>query len=153
MTMNEKAKGFSGRCLCGAVTVESSAEPQAVFHCCCEDCRRSSGTGHCTHIVIPESAFSLTGDVTFFAHKADSGNTVTKAFCGTCGSPIYATSAEGGPKVYGIRLGTVRQRRDLVPARQYWTASALPWLGALDGIDKVSGNTRRPAPKQGDSNG
>lgn len=126
MTMNEKAKGFSGHCLCGAVTVESSAEPQVVFHCCCEDCRRSSGTGHCTHIGIPESAFSLTDDVTFFAHKADSGNTVTKAFCGTCGSPIYSTNS-GYPGAVFPRASVLSDPEIDRPQMVVYASRAVSW--------------------------
>ena len=126
MTMNENAKGFSGRCLCGAVTFESSAEPQAVFHCCCEDCRRSSGTGHCTHIVIPESSFSLTGDVTFFAHKADSGNTVTKTFCGTCGSPIYSTNS-GYPGAVFPRASVLNDPEMVRPQMVVYASRAVSW--------------------------
>ena len=126
MTMNAKAKGFSGHCLCGAVAFESSADPQAVFHCCCEDCRRSSGTGHCTHIVIPESALSLTGDVTFFAHKADSGNTVEKAFCGTCGSPIYSTNS-GNPNAVFPRASVLDDPEMVRPQLVVYASRALSW--------------------------
>lgn len=126
MTENVKAKGFSGHCLCGAVTFESQAEPQAVFHCCCEDCRRSSGTGHSTHIVIPESAFSLTGAVTFFSHKADSGKTVTKAFCGTCGSPIYSTNS-GHPDAVFPRASVLNDPEMVRPQMVVYASRAVSW--------------------------
>ena len=133
MTMNENAKGFSGRCLCGAVTFESSAEPQAVFHCCCEDCRRSSGTGHCTHIVIPESAFSVTGDVTFFAHRSDSGNTVTKAFCGTCGSPIYSALDSNEDMIF-LKTGTLDDTSSFSPQFHVWCDSKQNWVELAEGV-------------------
>jgi hypothetical protein len=85
--------GFSGGCLCGAVRFTCTAAPQVVGHCHCVDCRKSSGTGHCTHLVVPAAAFAVTGAVTFYDRAADSGNMVSRGFCGTCGSPIYSTNA------------------------------------------------------------
>ncbi len=85
--------GFSGGCLCGAVRFQSTADPQVVGHCHCTDCRKSSGTGHCTHLVVPESAFTVTGTVTFHERPADSGNIVSRGFCGICGSPIFSRNA------------------------------------------------------------
>ncbi|TIV43022.1 MAG: GFA family protein, partial [Mesorhizobium sp.] len=47
---------------------------------------------------------------------------------------LYATSVGDGPKVYGIRVGTARQRQDLVPRQQKWHRSALHWLPEFEGM-------------------
>ncbi len=57
--------GFEGGCLRGAVRYRSAADAQIVAHCYCVDCRKSSGTGHCTHLVVPEDAFTVSGEVRF----------------------------------------------------------------------------------------
>jgi hypothetical protein len=85
--------GFSGGCLCGAIRFTCTAAPQVVGHCHCVDCRKSSGTGHCTHLIVPADAFEVKGLVTFYDRPADSGNVVSRGFCGTCGSPIYSKNA------------------------------------------------------------
>ena len=54
---------FSGGCLCGAVRYEGS-EQKGGGHCHCIDCRKSSGTGHSSHMVVPEDSFRATGEVT-----------------------------------------------------------------------------------------
>jgi hypothetical protein len=41
---------FAGGCLCGSIRYEGS-EPQGGGYCHCDDCRRSSGTGHCSHMM------------------------------------------------------------------------------------------------------
>ena len=84
---------FSGSCLCGAVSLESTAEPMLVGHCHCVDCRKSSGTGHCTHVIVPKDALTVTGELTFFDHPADSGNMISHGFCPTCGCAIYSTNS------------------------------------------------------------
>lgn len=83
---------FSGGCLCGEVRYEGS-EAQGGGHCYCEDCRRSSGTSHCSHMIVSESRFSVQGEVRFFDAVADSGNTISRGFCPSCGSPIYSRNS------------------------------------------------------------
>jgi len=39
--------------------------------------------------------------------------------------------------VYGIRVGTARQRDELVPRTQYWHRSALRWLPEFQGTTIV----------------
>tara|TARA_R110002073_G_scaffold92783_5_gene217335 strand:- start:8176 stop:8619 length:444 start_codon:yes stop_codon:yes gene_type:complete len=85
--------GFTGGCLCGAVRYESAVAPQLAAHCHCVDCRKSSGTGHCTHLVIPEAGFTATGRVKFYDRPADSGNVVSRGFCPNCGSAVYSTNS------------------------------------------------------------
>jgi len=84
---------FEGGCLCGAVRYRASADPIACGHCHCNDCRRSSGTGHCSHLALPQAAFAVTGDVKFFDKPADSGNVVSRGFCPSCGAAIYSRNA------------------------------------------------------------
>ena len=59
----------------------------------CVDCRKTSGTGHCTHTGVPADRFSVTGEVRFFDKPSDSGNTVSRGFCPTCGSAVYSTNS------------------------------------------------------------
>ncbi len=86
-------EGFSGKCLCGAVHYESSADPQFIGQCHCIDCRKTSGTDHATYIAIPEDAFTVTGTLKFFDHPANSGNIVGRGFCPECGAPIYSRNS------------------------------------------------------------
>jgi hypothetical protein len=64
---------------------------------------------------------------------AESGRKRAHAFCPTCGSPIYATSPEK-PTAYGLRIGLIRQRKELRPRRMGWCASALPWSTNLEAL-------------------
>lgn len=84
---------ISGRCLCGQVHYECSGPAMMSGHCQCEDCRKSSGTGHSSHLAVPRAAVTMRGDVTIYAKAADSGNLVSRAFCPTCGSPVYSLNS------------------------------------------------------------
>ena len=67
---------------------------------------------------------------TFFK-SADSGNRVVHAFCPDCGTPIYSAVPDEPPS-YSLRVGTLDRRGELVPARQIWWRSALPWTSDLN---------------------
>ncbi len=85
--------GFTGGCLCGAVRYTSTADPALCGHCHCDDCRRSSGTGHCTHLILPAAALSLTGELRFYDRPADSGNLISRGFCPVCGAAVLSRNS------------------------------------------------------------
>lgn len=119
-------QGFSGGCLCGAVRFQSSADPQLVGHCHCVDCRKSSGTGHCTHVVIAEEAFTLTGDVKFYDRPGDSGNIVSRGFCSNCGSPIYSRNS-AMPGIVFARASILDDPEIAKPQMVVYASRAASW--------------------------
>ena len=91
-------------------------------------------------VAAEEADFRLTaGTPKLYVKTAESGAKRAQAFCADCGSPIYATSVGDGPKTYGLRVGTIRQRQELAPARQVWRRSALPWVPGMDDLDTHDG--------------
>ncbi|HTS81307.1 MAG TPA: GFA family protein [Myxococcaceae bacterium] len=120
-----------GRCHCGAISFEAEVDPETTGICHCTDCQGLTGTAFRVTVRAPADRFVLRGKPTIYVKTADSGRRRAHAFCPTCGSPIYATSADD-PKFYGLRVGTLRQRRELRPRRQSWCASALPWSSDLE---------------------
>jgi hypothetical protein len=130
---------IDGGCHCGAITYEAEVDPNQTSICHCTDCQKLSGTVFRTSIRAPGERFKiLTGEPRVYVKTGDSGAKRAQGFCANCGSPIYATAAEGGePKIYNIRVGTVRQRDQLVPKVQIWCRSEQPWLSGLGTIRKV----------------
>ena len=126
---------IDGGCHCGAIAYEAEIDPQMVSICHCADCQTLSGTAFRVSVFTPGDKFRLTrGTPKVYVKTAESGNKRAQAFCADCGSPIYATSVGEGPKAYGIRVGTARQRAELTPKRQIWHRSAVPWFPEMDGI-------------------
>ncbi|CCV10080.1 conserved hypothetical protein [Mesorhizobium sp. STM 4661] len=83
---------------------------------------------------MPEDSYRITkGTPKVYIKTGANGAKRAQGFCGECGSHLYATSVGDGPKVYGIRVGTARQREQLVPRAQYWHRSALHWLPEFEG--------------------
>ncbi len=129
---------INGGCHCGDITYEAEIDPENVAICHCTDCQALSASVFRTVVRVPEADFRiLSGEPKIYIKIGDSGAKRAQGFCAECGSAIYATSVGEGPKIYGIRLGTARQRAELTPKNQIWFRSALPWLPGLDSIPKI----------------
>jgi hypothetical protein len=128
---------IDGGCHCGKITFEAEIDPDKVAICHCTDCQTLSGTVFRTVVPVPEDKLSLTGKVQIYIKTGSSGAKRQQSFCPNCGSPIYATSVGDGPKIYNIRLGTARQRDQLVPKKQIWHRSAQTWLDGIDRMETV----------------
>ncbi len=129
---------IDGGCHCGNITYEAEVDPEKAAICHCTDCQSLSGTAFRTVVISLVDAFTLlSGEPKMYAKIGGSGAKRIQAFCPDCGSQIYATSVGDGPKIYGIRLGTVRQRDELPPKRQFWHRSAQKWLADLGAIPTI----------------
>ena len=128
---------IEGGCHCGRISYKAEVDPATVSICHCNDCQQLTGTAFRVTVPAREENLELTGEPTIYVKVAESGNKRAQAFCGHCGSQIYATSVGEGPKVYGLRVGTSKQRRELTPRKQVWCEAALDWLPTIGGIPAV----------------
>lgn len=119
-------QGFSGGCLCGAVHYRSANPPQISAHCHCVDCRKSSGTGHCTHVVVAEGGFAVSGTMSFYDRQADSKNIVSRGFCPNCGSPVYSTNS-GMPGMIFVRASSLDDPEIAQPTMVVYASRAPSW--------------------------
>jgi hypothetical protein len=123
-----------GTCHCGAIALEAEVDPSGLAICHCADCQSLSGSAY--RAVIPSRAedFRLVrGTPRIYVKTAASGTRRAQAFCGDCGSHLYACAPEN-PTTYSLRAGALRQRHELTPTRQIWLCSAVPWSMNLEGI-------------------
>ena len=128
----------TGGCHCGQVTYEAEVDPGKIRVCHCTDCQKLTGTAFRATIPSLPGTFALkSGTPKTYIKTAESGNKRAHAFCPECGTPIYSGSLGEGPKVHGLRVGTVRRRDLLIPTDQYWFRSAQHWLGDLGSIARV----------------
>ena len=125
---------IDGSCHCGAITFEAEVDPAKSILCHCTDCQTMSGSAFRAVVAAPEADFRLlSGEPKAYIKTAESGARRIQAFCGDCGTALYATAADG-PKIYGLRHGAIRQRDQLPPKAQLWTRSAQPWLADLHAL-------------------
>ena len=120
------ANSFTGGCACGAVRYESSMSPLMAGTCHCRDCQRESGGFGAPALFVPQAALHVTGEVKYHEITADSGNSIRRGFCPTCGSPLFGKPAVM-PDVVGIRAGSLDDPSLFQPSMDIFTASAQPW--------------------------
>jgi hypothetical protein len=102
--MNNKA--YTGGCACGAIRFEMAGEPLVSNDCQCRDCQRMSGTGHGSYLTFARQAMKQSGQAKLWDIVGDSGNVKTRAFCPTCGSPVYMTFA-AMPEVFTVHAASL----------------------------------------------
>ena len=125
---------IDGRCHCGEISFEAEVDPGAVTICHCTDCQKLTGSAFRANVSAPAAQFVLrTGTPKSYVKTAESGNKRRHAFCGTCGTPIYACAVDNPPS-YSLRVGTITQRAAFSPLRQIWRRSALAWVDALAAV-------------------
>jgi hypothetical protein len=137
---------IEGRCLCGAVTYSSEAEPMFTAICHCRDCQRQHGTAFSVVIGVPEDTFDLHGELGMHATTGDDhGEPVERRFCPACGSPIYSTSP-ALPGVALIKAGTLDDTSWLEPQLEIWGSSAQSWVPEVEGRPRLErGASAAPA--------
>ena len=120
-----------GTCHCGAIAWEGEVDPAKVTVCHCGDCQRFSGAAFRASVPSKAEDFAiLRGEPVRYVKTAEYGNRRAQAFCGRCGTPVYATDAEN-PKIFNLRIGPLAERAELPPQRQIWCEAALPWTANL----------------------
>ncbi len=116
---------LQGRCLCGAVRYETDAAPVYVANCYCATCRRETGAGHATIIVVPVAGFAITGALKVIAPAREGGAApIPRSFCPECGTTLFAQS---DPGYVNLRAGTVEGVFDLAIQANEAAEQAQPW--------------------------
>jgi hypothetical protein len=132
---------IDGGCHCGYITYEGEANPDKASICHCTDCQKLSGSAFRTVVPVSGETLKMKGEPTIYVKTGESGNMRQQAFCPRCGSPIFSAPPGDGPKMYFIRLGTVRQRDQIVPKTQIWARSQQPWTKNIASVQSIEKQT------------
>jgi hypothetical protein len=121
---------LDGRCLCGAITYSSQAEPLFTAICHCKNCQRQTGTAFSLVVGVPIAALDVQGEPSDHVTVGeDHGHSVHRHFCGACGSPIFSIS-EGNTDIAILKAGTLDDTSWLTPQLEVWGESAQDWVEA-----------------------
>lgn len=135
---------LTGGCHCGAVRYEALAEPMYPGHCQCTNCRRLGGTGHASLFALPADTVRITGETRTYDYAADSGNTVTRHFCPTCGTGVYNTNS-GMQGLITPFASTLDDPTRFQPGMVVFASSAVPWDHVEPGLHRFE---RMPFPAE-----
>ncbi|MDQ1362825.1 MAG: hypothetical protein QG652_685 [Pseudomonadota bacterium] len=114
---------FSGRCLCGAVQYTITGTAKRFYHCHCQRCRRASGTGHASNIVVKTDTNDkitwINGEQLIKRYKVPEAERFNNSFCTECGGRLPRYDA--GMDVVFIPAGSLDNEPEIQPqARIFW---------------------------------
>jgi len=119
-------------CACGAVKFEFSSQPDFVAVCHCLDCKKASGGEAATWFGIPEADFVLrSGETTAYSYVADSGSSLDRNFCATCGARLFTNNLQSFPATVFIQLGSLDDPGNIEPKLEMFVKRRLPWVTPL----------------------
>ena len=127
-----------GRCHCGAIGYEAEVDPQSVVICHCADCQTFAGGPYRAMIRPLPGTLAMRGSPVHYVKEADSGRQRVQAFCGTCGTHLYACDPGEARERLALRIGAIAERHLLAPPiRQVWCGSALDWAFDLTAVPRT----------------
>ena len=116
---------FTGSCHCGEISYTFKGEILRQINCHCKNCRKSSGGPYLADIFVSEGNLLIKGAPMEYQHLADSGNQMTKKFCGNCGAQMFSLGS-GRPGTVSIRGGTIDDLEIIQPAINIFVSSKIP---------------------------
>lgn len=106
---------LTGSCLCSSVriTIHDTAPvmQEGLELCHCTDCRRFTGALAGSFLYVNPDNMTIKGqeEVKEYATTSDAGNTLTRYWCGKCGSSLYAATSREGCDTIDISAGESAQ--------------------------------------------
>ena len=117
---------YTGSCICGSVKYEISGEFRAFYHCHCTRCRKASGTGHASNVILkPDAAKWIAGEELLGEYKVPDAERFRTVFCKNCGSPMPRVAMERSLAV--IPAGSLDSSPDIQPTGRIFFDSKAPW--------------------------
>lgn len=135
----EKRMGkVTGCCACGAVSYSLTDRPKFSYLCQCGQCQKATGSGHAALFMVRADALDLAGCLRIYEQTADSGNTMSRGFCATCGTPILLRSS-GYPELCFLAAGSLADPNEFQPSQVLWHSAGQNW-DAIDDELKLNEN-------------
>lgn len=136
--------GYTGRCLCGAVTLRIAGDAVGAAQCWCRQCQISAGGGPANNAIFMTDSVTIEGQIATTGWQAASGMHPTLDFCPSCGTHICGRSPLG-PGMMAVRIGVIDQPHDLVPLLAIWTEEAPAWAVIDPALPSM---TRQPSDQE-----
>ena len=117
----------TGRCLCGEIEYQITAEPLFTHACHCNACQKITGTSHWLSMFMLDSDFEITQGELDTINPPQKYGIATKHFCAKCGSNIYGTHTML-PKIKLPATGTFDDNTWFAPEAHIHVQSKPAWI-------------------------
>lgn len=117
---------LEGRCICGEIRYRARDERIFEVICCCDDCQRASGSGHLPVIGVRRAGFELRGEPRTYVTSEEGAAPLTRSFCGTCGSMMFAVPHRF-PQLVTIYAGGLERPKRFSPTTALFVGQKCAW--------------------------
>lgn len=117
-------------CLCTEIEFEVIGSFADVRLCHCTKCRKVSGSAFSANAKISRRNWKLKKGQEFVVEYEQAPG-IFRAFCGKCGSPIYAR-LDRDPDNIRVRLGSFDNPEGVNVLGHVWVSSKAPWYDIAD---------------------
>ena len=126
--MSASPASHAGSCLCGAVAFTVGGALDEVDLCHCSQCRRANGAAFNVAVIVDAAQVSFGNRETIREFSGSPGK--HRAFCGTCGTPVYSRR-DDLPGKMRLRGGTIVDLPEPANLRHIYFGSRWPWLDRI----------------------
>lgn len=117
---------LKGSCLCGDVRYEVKGDILNLWHCHCERCRKASGTGHATNLIMNNASYRVvSGENLIRSYKVADAKVFANVFCSSCGGRVPRFSADSGYAV--LPAGSLDDALEIDADARIFRGSATSW--------------------------
>lgn len=121
----------TGGCLCGKVRYTLTGDSVLNALCHCPSCRRASGSPVVAWSVFANEALQFTnGEPKVY----ESSPGVNRAFCSSCGTPIYCETKDM-PGFVDMTVNSLDEPEAVKPQMNIWHRYKMDWLSEVDSIE------------------
>ncbi|MFM9939427.1 MAG: GFA family protein [Hyphomicrobiaceae bacterium] len=132
-------KHLGGRCTCGEIRYQLTAQPLFVHCCHCRWCQRETGTAFALNAMIEADRVELlAGRPEVVLTPTNSGKGQKIARCPTCRIAVWSNYAGAGDRFHFVRVGTLDAPDRLPPDIHIFTMSKQPWVQLPAGAQAVA---------------
>jgi len=125
---------MNGECLCGSVKYELLEHIQDTYYCHCCDCQVLSGSAfRVLGKVSRGSLNTISGEISTYSHKAESGFEIVRSYCSNCATPLFASSTRF-PEIHMLMASTLHSTDSIDPSFQIWCSSMTSWSNVSTNI-------------------
>lgn len=119
---------ITGRCHCGSIHYEMTAEVEHHALCHCTDCRRATGAPAVAWAMVKRENIKIEGQPKSYASSPG----VQRLFCGDCGTSLFYLNETVFPGLVDVQSATL-DNPDAIPLDgQIQTAERIGWMTKLD---------------------
>ena len=126
---------IEGGCRCGAIRYAAEGDMAHHALCHCRDCQMASGAPMIAWLAMPAAGFRVTRGEPV-RYTAPSGS--MRAFCGTCGTPLFFVNEAALPGIVDIQSVTLDAPDATAPQAQIQTAERRAWMESLGALPQFA---------------